>query len=80
MGQRVQRDAALKARGVIAQAVGNEGVGELVHRDREEQCRDLKDETLEEDGRVAEEIAHPRPGSASSSAPGSRGNSGPGMR
>jgi hypothetical protein len=55
-------------------------VGELVYRDRQEQRRDLEDETLEEDGRVAEEIAHPRPGPASSSAPGSRGNSGPGTR
>ena len=79
--QRIQRDAPLKPRRRIAEAIGDEGVRQLVQGHGDQERRNLKNEALEEGGGIA-----PRRSPISSGRrrarrqPTPRRASGPGMR
>jgi hypothetical protein len=74
VGERVERQPSVQARGGVAEAVGEHAVRELVDGHGEQQGRDLKEEAEEEAGGIAEELRHPLPvGTRSSSEPLSPG-------
>jgi hypothetical protein len=60
LAQRVQRDAPEPPRRGVSEAVGHEGVRELMDGDRDQERRELKEKAPEKDRRVAEEICHSR--------------------
>ena len=73
-------DAPLQSRRRISEAIGDEGTGELVHGDSEQERGDLQEKPLDEGDRVAEQVPHQGRAGGRSSGGESSDSSRPGMR